>query len=57
MFSRILSNLFSKHKTKILIALGVAVVIVVIAAVAKSQKPMASSQQPSAEPVKEVANE
>jgi hypothetical protein len=38
MFSRILTNLFSKHKTKILIILGLTAAIVVIAAVAKSKK-------------------
>jgi hypothetical protein len=53
MFSRILSNLFSKHKTKIFIILGLAAAIVVIAAIAKSKKAVPQN----AETKTEVTNE
>lgn len=53
MYSKLLlfSGIFSRHKTKILIGLGVVVIIVVIATIASKQKSISE-----AEP-KEVNNE
>lgn len=53
MFSKLLlfSGLFSKHKTKILIGLGVVILVVVIATIASKQKSIPQAEN------KEVPNE
>ncbi len=57
MFSTAITSIFSKHKTKIFIALGVVVAVVVIVAIAKGKKSIANNQPISAEPAREVTNE
>lgn len=53
MFSKLIlfSGLFSKHKSKILIGLGVVIVIAVIATIVSKQKTMPQAES------KEVSNE